>query len=106
MEKSIKPVRKEQTNNATEIQVKQELGIVMPAVSAQGAADAWKSYQELKAKIVDKEKDIQVIGKEEFLKKSYWRKLATFFNISTEIIEEKSEPVSYTPLTLPTIYSV
>lgn len=68
-----------------------ETGIVMPAVSAKQAIAAWKEYEELKKAIVDPEKDIQVIGKEKFLKKSYWRKAATFFNLTVEVIKEEKE---------------
>lgn len=64
--------------------------IVMPAVTPDEAVKKWKEYQDLKEKIVE-ENDIQVIQHKSFLKKSYWRKLATFFNLSVEIVEEKSE---------------
>jgi len=64
--------------------------IVMPAVSPDEAVKRWKEYQDLKKKIVEKEDEQEIQGKK-FLKKSYWRKLATFFNLSVEIVEEKSE---------------
>lgn len=68
--------------------------IVMPAVTPDEAVSKWKEYQALKEKIVDREQDIQVIQNKSFLKKSYWRKLATFFNLSVEIVEEKTENIS------------
>jgi len=64
--------------------------IVMPAVSPQEAVDAWKAYQALKREIATSD-DIQTIQGKEFFKKSYWRKMATFFNLSVEIVEEQKE---------------
>lgn len=61
--------------------------IVMPAVSTQKALEAWKAYEDLKAKVVTKNDVLQIQGKD-FLKKSYWRKIATFFNLSLELISE------------------
>lgn len=63
--------------------------IVKPAVTAQEAKEAWKSYQELKKAILDESEDIQIIQSRKFLKKSYWKKLATFFNLSIEVVEER-----------------
>lgn len=70
--------------------------IVMPAVSTEEALKAWKEYQDLKAAIVDKNVDVQIIDGKDFLKKSYWRKVATFFNLSVEVVKEKSEQVGKT----------
>ena len=70
--------------------------IVMPAVSVEDAVKAWDQYQQLKKSIVDKEIDVQLIDGKEFLKKSYWRKVATFFNLTTEVIEERQEQVGKT----------
>lgn len=69
--------------------------IIMPAVSADEAVAAWKQYEELKRKIAS-ESDIQKIQGKDFLKKSYWRKIATFFNLTTEIVEEKHEQIGDT----------
>ena len=65
-------------------------GIVMPAVSATEAVKAWDTYLELKEKIATKE-DTQFIQGRPFFKKSYWRKLATFFNLSVGVIKEREE---------------
>lgn len=73
----------------------QTQAIVMPAVSAQEALHAWKAYEELKKSIVTKS-DIQNIQGKDFLKKSYWRKAATFFNLNVEVVEEKSEKMGRT----------
>jgi hypothetical protein len=73
----------------------QQGGIVSPAVTPQEAAAAWKSYQQLKKSVISKD-DVQAIQGKEFLKKSYWRKIATFFNLSVEIIEEKHEQIGKT----------
>lgn len=69
--------------------------IVMPAVSSEQAVVAWDQYEDLKKKIA-KDSDIQKIGDKDFLKKSYWRKVATFFNLTTEVIEEKHESIGKT----------
>lgn len=70
--------------------------IVMPAVSPKQAKEAWKQYQDLKSVVVDKETDIQKIEGKDFLKKSYWRKIATFFNLTVEVVEESHEQVGKT----------
>lgn len=69
--------------------------IVMPAVTPSQAIEAWETYQKLKMAIKDKN-DVQIIENKEFLKKSYWRKLATFFNLNIEIIDEKYEKLGRT----------
>lgn len=75
-----------------ELVVAQSNSIVMPAVESGAAAvEAWNKYEDVKAKILDKEKDIQVISGNEFKKKSYWKKLGTFFNLDVSIIEERKE---------------
>lgn len=61
--------------------------IVTPAVSPEEAVAAWKKYEALKVSIISDE-DIQVIEGKKFLKKSYWRKIATFFNLSCECVKE------------------
>lgn len=76
----------------------QNTAIAKPAMSTKEAMNAIKAYQELKAAIKQPE-DIQIIrvnGEDkEFLKKSYWRKVATFFNLTDEIISEKKETYTY-----------
>ena len=72
-----------------------EHGIVMPAVSAKEAIDAWKQYEDLK-RAVAVESDYQLIEGKKFLKKSYWRKIATFFNLNVEIVEEHKEQLGKT----------
>ncbi len=53
------------------------------------AAEAFmNNYQELVKALLDKD-DYQKIGKKDFKKKSAWRKLATAFNISDDIINEE-----------------
>jgi len=66
--------------------------IVMPAVSPEEAVKAWEAYLALKEKIA-KSEDIQEIEGKLFYKKSYWRKLATFFNLSVEVVEEQRETI-------------
>ncbi len=69
--------------------------IVMPAVSPAEAQAAWEEYELLKKAII-KPEDVQKIEGRDFLKKSYWRKLATFFNLSIEVVDEQKEQVGKT----------
>lgn len=78
-EKMEKKVQEVVVNNANPI--------VMPVVSPEEAVEAWKKYEALKSKIVT-DKDVQKIQGKDYLKKSYWRKIATFFNLSCECMEE------------------
>ncbi|MHC1571564.1 MAG: hypothetical protein ACXQTL_02210, partial [Methanosarcinales archaeon] len=64
--------------------------IVMPAVTVEEAVTAWKQYEELKKAITSKNDVVQING-DDFLTKSYWRKLATFFNLTDEVVREEIE---------------
>jgi hypothetical protein len=88
-------VKKKKTKKVEKKIVPAVQGIVMPVVSPEEAVKAWKGYEVLKKKII-KPEDTQLIEGKKFLKKSYWRKLATFFNITTEIIDEKKEKLGKT----------
>lgn len=61
--------------------------IVKPAVSAEGAIEAWNAYQNLKKQVLVEE-DFQDIQGKQYPKKSAWRKLATFFNLSVDLVKE------------------
>lgn len=65
-------------------------GIVRPAVSAMEALAAWKEFQALKSMILERS-DLQRIGNRDFVKKSGWRKFATFYNLTDRIVEETQE---------------
>ena len=67
-------------------------GIVRPAVSVAEALAAWKEFQALKNCIIEKS-DIQVIQGKNFIKKSGWRKFATFYNLTDKIVEETQVPL-------------
>lgn len=67
-------------------------GIVRPAVSAAEALAAWKEFQALKHCIIEKS-DIQTIQGKPFIKKSGWRKFATFYNLTDKIVEETQIPI-------------
>src|SRR3990167_9109895 len=67
-------------------------GIVLPVVTPEEAVEGWKKYLALKQTIATDE-DKQEIQGRTFYKKSYWRKLATFFNLSVEIIKEEKETI-------------
>ncbi len=71
--------------------------IVKPMVSPEQALAAWKAFQDLKTKLLEPS-DYHVLQmfqmgkgmvKKPFIKKSGWRKLATVFNLSVEIVSEK-----------------
>jgi hypothetical protein len=61
--------------------------IVRPAVNAQAALQAWQEFQALKTNILAKS-DLQRIQGKDFIKKSGWRKFATFYNLTDRIVEE------------------
>ena len=77
-------------DSGVETKLTVQSGIVMPAVSTAEAVKAWDAYLDLK-KSIAKPEDKQLIQGREFFKKSYWRKLATFFNLSVEVVEEREE---------------
>lgn len=74
--------------------------IVRPVVSTEQAVATWRAFQELKKRLLDGS-DYQVIyinerkggsfvrTKKPFVKKSGWRKLATAFNLSDEVVKEE-----------------
>lgn len=64
-----------------------EIGIVRPAVTARQALAAWNEFQELKKYIIVSS-DIQLINNKNHIKKSGWRKFATFYNLTDKIVEE------------------
>jgi len=61
--------------------------IVRPAVTPTEAIAAWKEFNDLKQAIIS-DIDRQKIGDKSFIKKSGWRKLAAFFNLTDRITEE------------------
>jgi len=65
-------------------------GIVRPAVSASEALAAWREFQNLKKCILSKS-DLQKIGDKDTIKKSGWRKFATFYNLTDRIVDETKE---------------
>lgn len=93
-----------QTKEAEEIPAETELvvtaNIVTPAVSTEQALASWNAYQELVKKLLASS-DYQaitlrenrggqwIVNKKSFKKKSAWRKLATVFNLSVEVIKEE-----------------
>lgn len=75
-------------NEETAVEVKQS--IVEPAVSAEQLVQHMKRFNELKAKLLDKE-DVVTIQNKPFVKRSGWRKIALAFNISDEILKEEKQ---------------
>lgn len=62
--------------------------VVMPLVTPEQAKAQWKTYEAVKAAILD-ESDYQIIRGKKFPKKSAFRKLAVFFGLNDEIIEKE-----------------
>ena len=67
--------------------------IVMPAIGVEEAVKAFEAYQELASKITTPD-DVQDIGGKAFKKKSFWRKVERFFNLSLEKKEERREQIN------------
>ena len=75
------------TPNGALVPLSTTTDIVRPAVSAQQAIAAWNEFQDLKKAILQPS-DLQRISGKNFMKKSAWRKFATFFNLNDKIVEE------------------
>ena len=65
----------------------QQMGMVMPLVSVQQAAEAIGAYEALKTAIVRSE-DIFLYDGKKFLKKSFWRRVATCFGLTVDLVNE------------------
>lgn len=61
--------------------------IVRPAISAVQAKQAWQEYLDMRSVILEKS-DFQAIQGKDFIKKSGWRKFATFYNLTDKIVQE------------------
>jgi len=61
--------------------------IVRPAISAMEAKAAWQEYINMR-KVILEPTDFQRIQGKDFIKKSGWRKFATFYNLTDAIVEE------------------
>lgn len=62
--------------------------LVMPLATPEQAQKAWQEYQQLKASVLN-DTDYQQIRKERYVKKSGFRKIATFFGLSDRITEKQ-----------------
>lgn len=63
------------------------LGMVRPLVDPMAAQAAIAEYEALKAAII-RPGDVQKIQGRDFLKKSFWRRVATCFGLSLELVSE------------------
>lgn len=66
----------------------QRVGMVQPLASAEQAVNAIQAYERLKSAIVIPS-DIQRINGRDFLKKSFWRRVAACFGLSLELAQEE-----------------
>ena len=69
------------------MEVDESNGVLSP-VDVSGAVEFFNNYEELTEKLL-KPTDYQKTGNKSFKKKSAWRKYATAFNISDEIVDEE-----------------
>lgn len=69
--------------------------VILPAVTGDEALKIWKLYQDLIVKICD-DNDYQMIEGKRFRKKSGWRKIARFFNLSVEEVSSCHETIGRT----------
>lgn len=71
--------------------------LVVPAVTPAQAKEAWKMYQDLKKAVLTPDDYLEISTfqqgkgsvKKRSILKSGWRKLATFFNLSVDIVKEE-----------------
>lgn len=70
------------------VEASSESGIVNPAASAQEVRDMYQQFQDLKSEVLDPSSDQQSIGGNVFVTKSGWRKIATAFNVSVEVVDK------------------
>jgi hypothetical protein len=61
---------------------------VAPLVTPEKAAEQWKLFEALKAKLLS-EDDYQTIAKKRYIKRSGFRKIAVYFGISDRIVKEE-----------------
>lgn len=62
--------------------------IVSPVISVDEAIKGFKTFEEIKNKVLGKNDKCMISGKS-YINKSGWRKIKTIFNISEEIIDSK-----------------
>ncbi|HET8908145.1 MAG TPA: hypothetical protein VFN11_14395 [Ktedonobacterales bacterium] len=63
-------------------------GLVLPLVDSSTAKAAIQQYEALKAAIVRPD-DVQRINNRDFLKKAFWRRVATCFGLSLELVSQE-----------------
>ena len=64
--------------------------IVRPAMTPDDSLIAWNEFQELKSRVKSPQDVIRIQGKE-YLTKSFWRKMGTFFNLTDDIVTREIE---------------
>lgn len=64
-------------------------GIVKPVEDIDGVVEMYENFEEIKGKLLDRDKDLTKIGSGVHVNKSGWRKIATAFNISVAATDEK-----------------
>lgn len=64
--------------------------IVRPAMTPDDSLIAWNEFQELKSRVKSPQDIVYIQGKE-YLTKSFWRKMGTFFNLTDDIMTREIE---------------
>lgn len=67
-----------------------ENSLVKPADDIDAVVDIYEQFDEIKEKLLD-DGDIQIISGNKFVTKSGWRKIATAFNLSVDIVNKEKE---------------
>jgi hypothetical protein len=65
-------------------------GIVRPVENVDEVVEMYDQFEDIKAKLLDKQKDLTDISGNPHVNKSGWRKIATAFNVSTSIKDKRS----------------
>lgn len=63
--------------------------IVQPVENVDEVVEVYNQFEELKKDLLDTEADLTEIGDNVHVNKSGWRKIATAFNLSVEVVEKK-----------------
>ena len=65
-------------------------GIIRPVEDIDSVVEMYEQFEQIKERLLDKNKDLTAISGNVHVNKSGWRKIATAFNVTTEIKTKKS----------------
>jgi len=91
VEEDEEPMRDTEMGQIVEVDEQEyQGGLIQPADDIEAIADLYDKYDEIKSKIITSDDMVKIQGKN-FTKKSGWRKIATAFSISDEIISKERD---------------